>query len=85
MKIFLTRCEILFACFLDEVSFFTMFAQYILELVVQLRNEEDRCEEAEARVRELEKQVPTLVLNSKVLVFCSFVVSCFTHSPYVKM
>lgn len=31
----------------------------LMESVTQLRNEEEKCEEAEARVRELEKQVPT--------------------------
>ena len=31
-----------------------------LNLLMQLRHEEDRCEEAEARVKELEKQVLAL-------------------------
>lgn len=34
-------------------------ADMLMEPVTQLRNEEEKCEEAEARVRELEKQVPT--------------------------
>jgi hypothetical protein len=33
---------------------------YVLEFDVQLRLEEDRCDEAEARVKELEKQVIVL-------------------------
>lgn len=57
MRIFLIRCVTIVSIFLHGEGYTLLGVLFIVKIVVQLKVEEEICQEAEARVKELEKQV----------------------------